>query len=42
MIKIIITAILTIGLVQSVDAKQERSQKAKDDFKYLHPCQEQK
>lgn len=36
MVKIII--LLAIGLcTQSVDAR-ERSQKAKDSFKYSHPC----
>ena len=38
MIKIITLAILSLSLCsQSVDAR-ERSQKAKDSFKYSHPC----
>ena len=38
MVKIITLALLAIGLcVQSVNAR-ERSQEAKDSFKYSHPC----
>lgn len=37
MIKILTWATLSFALINSVDAR-ERSQKAKDDFKYSHPC----
>jgi hypothetical protein len=37
MVKIITWAILSFALINSTDAR-ERSQKAKDEFKYSHPC----
>ncbi len=37
MVKIIAWLILALALTQSVDAR-ERSQEAKDSFKYSHPC----
>ncbi len=38
MVKVLILALLAIGLCyQPVDAR-ERSEKAKDSFKYAHPC----
>jgi len=33
----IMTWVISFALIQSVDAS-EHSQKAKDEFKYLHPC----
>ena len=36
--RLILLLILSLALISSVDAKQERSQKAKDDFKHSHPC----
>lgn len=36
--RLILLLILSLALISSVDAKQERSQKAKDEFKYSHPC----
>ncbi len=37
MSKIITGAIISLALIHSADSR-ERSQKAKDDFKYSHPC----